>query len=82
MEAQIVTFLGLIEQRWGAYPRRIVQSEISKFGTINKYIRRPKGLPKSEVIEQITPYRGKLTDEFLDDINNIASQCGVDIKIV
>ena len=75
-------FYNLIEIRWGAYPRRIVQNELSKNGLLNIYIRRPKGLPKSEVIEPISPTRGKFKDEFIEDLKSIAQQLGVDIKIL
>lgn len=75
-------FLNLIELRWGAYPRRIVQNELSKYGRLNIYIRRPKGLPKSEVIEPLSPTRGRFKDEFIEDIKSIAQQLGVDIKIL
>ena len=75
-------FFELIELRWGAYPRRIVQNVLSKNGRLNIYIRRPKGLPKSEVIEPISPTRGRFKEEFIEDLKSIAQQLGVEIKIL
>ena len=74
-------FLNEIELRWGAYPRRIVQSELKSKGYIPRRFRR-RNVLKSTVVVDNGDGTLSFKEEFLNDIANVAKTLGVKIDII